>query len=1037
MRSKLNPVSFFILTILLLTTGMGRARHAAEAVDLFQNRSNPRLGKLIDLTPASLINEYQEAAATPGLGLHYPPDPSWQYSNLRTDSVDFGWVQEFGSNTMPSTDVLTGLTTDAAGNVYVTGNSDFEWLTMKYDASGALIWSQTYSEAGITDTYGDDIQVDAEGNVYVTGYRWGPFIDSDILLIKYDPSGEQQWVAEYAGVGLNNDFPNDMELDAEGNIFIGGYSYSVTVDADFATLKFDNDGNLLWDVLFNGSAYADDWITDIALDDSGNVYVAGITAGETSNDDYGIIKYASDGTEMWNTQFDGIMATDWATSIAIDTLGHTYVTGISQHYDEYIDYYTLKLDSAGTEVWGIRWGVSGDGDSWASDIAVDDSLNVIVTGVSYGGQFGFDYVTVQWDSAGTESWVASHTNNLFGGYDEATALILDSENNVIVTGVTESDNQTTDVVTVKYDNGGVEVWTHLFDGGEGVDDAAFYLGIDSTDAVIVGARAISTLNLENYSIFKYQADGTDSWNAEYDGPGNSLDLGVTLTTDGSSNAYVAGIIVSPTNGADISIVKYDTTGVLEWSREFNGTANRHDVPNDIMTDPEGNVIVTGYTETALGDRDMVTLKYTAEGDQVWVVTYDGPGNNDDEATKLLIDNNGHTYVTGYSSGNLTNYDYTTVKYDASGNETWVARYVGPNYGSDVAVDLVLDEDENIYVTGGSYRLGMNIDYTTVKYDMFGSEEWVVRYNGPVNSDDFATAIDLDTQGNIYVTGYTVSSAINHDITTIKYTSAGEELWVRDFDGEANFDDMATHLQVDNRGGVVVSGSTYGFAGGKDFVTMRYNSFGELQWTNIFDGPGHGDDQIQSMTRDGTGDIYVLGQSLSESGSFDYTTLKYSESGEQLWEKHHTGSGYSYDDPSDIVVDSRGTVWVTGSSHYMLLGNFDWSYAVTIQYLQNLYPVSIDPVLPTSHGLDQNYPNPFNPQTTLQYHIPESQDVTLVIYNIQGQAVTTLDAGYKMAGRYTLEWDARDHNGEVVNTGLYFCKLTAGDFSQTIKMLYLK
>jgi len=994
---------------------------------------------MIDMSPQALINEYRQAQDKPGLGMDYSVTPRWKFAELMTDSVDFGWAREFGSNTMPSTDMLTGLTMDPAGNVYVTGNSDFAWLTMKYDATGTLLWSQTYTEPGITDTFGEDILVDDAGNVYVSGYRWGPFIDSDILLIKYDPSGVEQWVSEYAGAGLNNDFPNAMALDAAGNIFIGGYSYSATVDADFATLKFDSEGNLLWDKLFNGSAWSDDWITDIALDDSANVYVAGVTADDEHHDDFGIIKYSADGAVVWITQFDGITGTDWANSIAVDAAGKTYVTGVSQYYDDYIDYYTLKLDSAGQAIWGIRRGVSGNGvgDSWAADIVVDDSLNVTVTGVSYGGDFGFDYVTVQWDSTGTEAWVASYTNNLFGGYDEATALVLDSENNVIVTGVTEWDNQTDDIVTVKYSSGGVELWSAQFDGGDGVDDAAFYLGLDSTDAVIVGALATSSQNLENYSILKYQADGSDSWNVQYDGPGNSLDLGLALTTDGSSNAFVAGMIISPSNGADISIIKYDTTGVLEWSRSYNGVANGDDVPRDIMTDPAGNVILTGYSEGLNGDRDMITLKYSAAGDQLWVVTYNGPGNDDDEATKMLVDGNGLIYVTGYSSGNFTNYDYTTIKYDASGNEIWVARYVGPNYGSDAAADLVMDDDENLYITGYSYRMGMNIDYATVKYDMYGSEEWVTRYNGAVNMNDYATAIDLDNAGNIYVTGYTVGAALNDNITTIKYTPAGSEVWVRDFDGEANFEDRGTDISVDYRGGVVVSGSSYGLSGGKDFVTLKYNSAGGLEWTNTYGGGGLGDDQLKSMIRDGTGAIYVTGQSLSAIGSFDYTMLKYAESGELLWEKQFTGSGYSYDEPSDIVVDSRGTVWVTGSSHYLLLGNFDWSHVLTLQYLQNLYPVSIVPELPTGFALEQNYPNPFNPTTTLQYDIPEAQNISLVIYNIQGQQIAALDAGYKLAGRYSLNWDARDQQGVSVSTGVYFCRLQARDFSRTIKMVYLQ
>ena len=122
---------------------------------------------------------------------------------------------------------------------------------------------------------------------------------------------------------------------------------------------------------------------------------------------------------------------------------------------------------------------------------------------------------------------------------------------------------------------------------------------------------------------------------------------------------------------------------------------------------------------------------------------------------------------------------------------------------------------------------------------------------------------------------------------------------------------------------------------------------------------------------------------------------------------------------------------------MLLGNFDWSHVITIQYLQNLYPVSVEPELPPAFALEQNYPNPFNPTTTLQYDLPEAENVSLVIYNIQGQEIVVLDAGFKMAGRYSLDWDARDRRGQSMNTGVYFCRLNAGEYSQTIKMLYLK
>ncbi len=89
-------------------------------------------------------------------------------------------------------------------------------------------------------------------------------------------------------------------------------------------------------------------------------------------------------------------------------------------------------------------------------------------------------------------------------------------------------------------------------------------------------------------------------------------------------------------------------------------------------------------------------------------------------------------------------------------------------------------------------------------------------------------------------------------------------------------------------------------------------------------------------------------------------------------------------------------------------------------------------LPTSYALSQNYPNPFNPSTEINFDIPKKSHVTLTVYNILGQAVTTLVNEDMTAGSKTVTWDASEHS-----TGVYFYKLTAGDFTETRKMMLLK
>jgi hypothetical protein len=93
--------------------------------------------------------------------------------------------------------------------------------------------------------------------------------------------------------------------------------------------------------------------------------------------------------------------------------------------------------------------------------------------------------------------------------------------------------------------------------------------------------------------------------------------------------------------------------------------------------------------------------------------------------------------------------------------------------------------------------------------------------------------------------------------------------------------------------------------------------------------------------------------------------------------------------------------------------------------------------PLSFRLQQNYPNPFNPTTSIKYNLPIASDVNMTVYDITGRTVTTLEDAYQGAGSYLVQWSGIDDSGNSVSTGVYFCRLCAGDFSKTIKMLYMK
>jgi enterochelin esterase family protein len=89
-------------------------------------------------------------------------------------------------------------------------------------------------------------------------------------------------------------------------------------------------------------------------------------------------------------------------------------------------------------------------------------------------------------------------------------------------------------------------------------------------------------------------------------------------------------------------------------------------------------------------------------------------------------------------------------------------------------------------------------------------------------------------------------------------------------------------------------------------------------------------------------------------------------------------------------------------------------------------------LPTSYGLAQNYPNPFNPSTTIEYSLPQAENVKLIIYNLLGEQVDVIVNEYQLAGKYKFSLSANN-----LPSGIYFYSLTAGGFSETRKMMLLK
>src|SRR4030095_2688900 len=209
-------------------------------------------------------------------------------------------------------------------------------------------------------------------------------------------------------------------------------------------------------------------------------------------------------------------------------------------------------------------------------------------------------------------------------------------------------------------------------------------------------------------------------------------------------------------------------------------------------------------------------------------------------------------------------------------QQWVARYSGRNNSDDRATAIAVGHSGNVYVTGGSgFPYG---GYATIKYNSSGQQQWVASYDGPGNGDDHAVAIAIDSSGNVYVTGYSPGSGTGTDYATVKYDNSGQQQWVARYNGPGNGVDWATGMVIDGSGNVYVTGESPGSDGFPDYATIQYDNSGQHAWSARYNGTGNGDDGAAGIAIDGSGNVYVTGGSAAPDGGFDYATIKYNAVG---------------------------------------------------------------------------------------------------------------------------------------------------------------
>ncbi|MBK6901014.1 MAG: PQQ-binding-like beta-propeller repeat protein [bacterium] len=286
-----------------------------------------------------------------------------------------------------------------------------------------------------------------------------------------DATGEVLWSQQYASPNAENDSAYALALDESGDIYVAGRVNVAGRLDEIALLKFANvDGELLWTAFDGGAARLDDRALDVAVGPDGDPVVTGLVQNANGTASLLTAKYAAaDGSPVWVVLTTGLVndasGDGW---IGVDGDGDVLVAGKAWHSSTSYDVLCAKLAAAdGQQLWRVDW-TNGTRADDPGAMLVDAAGDVIVAGVT-----GGDYLTVKLSGAnGSRTWMSTY-NGPPGWYDLANGLAFGAGGEILVTGFSDGTGTGWDIATLGYDPGtGAQRWVRRYDGPAHLTDEA-------------------------------------------------------------------------------------------------------------------------------------------------------------------------------------------------------------------------------------------------------------------------------------------------------------------------------------------------------------------------------------------------------------------------------------------------------------------------------------------------------------------------------------------------------------------------------------
>ena len=876
-------------------------------------------------------------------------------------------------------------TNDTDGdNVTVSGTTVPSWLSLENAGNG------TYSDpailgSGFNGPFG--VFVDSDGKIYVAD-------TGNNAIKRMDGDGNN-----IVTLGSGFSYPAGVFVDSDGKIYVAD-------KGNHAIKRMDGDGT---NIVTLGSGFYGPYC--VFVDSNGKIYVA-----DTFNN--AIKRMDGDGTNIV-TLGSGFT---YPTGVSVDSNGNIFVS-------DYDNNAIIRMDGDGTNIVTLSSGFN-----MPMDVSVDSNGNIfvadngnnaikwmdytpgdlILSGTPTDAEIGDHAITLTADDGNGGTATQSFTLNVDMSNDapviaqamaditvdeDADTLLLDTDNVFDDENIAHGDSLSitaislnTELLTVGSNSNGV-FYLVFAENGNGETDivltATDLEGLSVNDTVHVTVNSVddepTTQGLADITV---NEDAPDSTIGDLNTTFTDID-GDLVFSHTNSNPSVVSVSISD-----------DDVLTLGFSPDSNGVATIiFTATNPTRAFVSDTMVVT---VNAVNDAPTVDdLVIELEEDGSVEVPFSGFDIDDDSLTFVVVDEAMHGVVTDgvYSpNANFTGLDSLSyvandglVNSDLGMVIITVTNMNDAPFVAQAMTDITVDEDSD--------TLSLSIDGVFDDLDIIHGDSLTI------------TAISLNTE----------LIMIESEVPYLVFAENGNgetDIVVTATDSEGLSVNDTVHVTVN---AVNDSPNEFNLTETDEVIAITLDELStgslDFEWEVAEDVDG--DSIVYHYTSTLTAGSYTeqLDSSLVDTS---LTLMTYRAIYDKLFAWEVTTAVLEWH-----VYSDDGTISVPALNGPLTLSIDISSLSVD------------DQLIPDVFALHQNYPNPFNPTTTLQYDLPEDAQVRIMVYDLMGREVKTLVNSQQNAGFKSITWDATNDFGQSVSAGMYFYRISAGDFHSVKKMILLK